>query len=131
LVVLKKMADAGGPYAWVAWVGIVAVMLSALYSIWCIDYDGNGKYIWEDMSDLWKLNSEHGDSQFGSWAFWMWPALGLLTVGVIASIFDSKLINLVSKFQQNVIGKGFGTWAIGKVVSDGRTNINNIKTKLK
>lgn len=131
LSILKKMADAGGPWGWAIWIAIAAVAISAMYSIWFMDYDGNGRYIWEDLSDLWKLNSEHGDSQ-GFWEIACLPLLGIFSAGVILSIvFGTQIAKALSKFQESLIGKGVTTWAMGKVVSEGKSNISNVSKKLK
>ena len=129
LAILKKMAN--GPQAWAVWIAIAAVALAAIYAIWFMDYDGDGKNIWEDMGELWDLNKKLGNKQGGSWSLWLRPILGIFTLGIGASIiWGTSIANKFSKFSESWIGKRVGNLASTKVLADAKNSIGSLSSKL-
>ena len=103
--------------AWYTYVIAALVAIAALYSIWFMDYDGDGLSIAETLSELMALRAEDGQSN-NAWL--SYAAMGLMSGAVLSSfIWGPKVVSWFKGFVSNkvfgFIGKMFGLGAANQV----------------
>ena len=100
---------------WYTYLIAAVVAIAALYSIWLMDYDGDGMNIIQTISELAALRQEDGQSN-PSW--WAYGALGLMSGAVLTSFIWGPKV--VSWFKSAVSDKVFAF--VKKIFTSEATN---------